>query len=59
MTLATLTDKERADLLRDIAVTLGLNPETATSEQLFEEVCVARRAQNEAHWASIKLGRDE
>lgn len=40
MTLATLTDKERADLLRDICILIGLNPETTTVEAIKERLAL-------------------
>ena len=40
MTLVTLTDKERADLLRDICTYVGLDYDKTTAEALKERVAL-------------------
>jgi hypothetical protein len=58
VTLATLTDKERADLLRRVAVALGLEPDEVEPERLVAVATDAREARDAARWrwSSIKLG---
>lgn len=58
MTLATLTDKERADLLRDIAVIVGLNPDTCSHTVLRERVILKEEmAAERAAQLPIACGR--
>jgi hypothetical protein len=56
VTLATLTDRERASLLRDIAVALGLDPASIEPDRMIEVALEAREARDSARWRGIKLG---
>lgn len=45
MTLATLTDKERLDLLREIAAMADLDPTKVTRDQLWDRLSAMKRAE--------------
>jgi|GraSoiStandDraft_46_1057282.scaffolds.fasta_scaffold631897_3 hypothetical protein len=45
MTLATLTDKERLDLLREIAAMADLDPAKVTRDELWNRLSRMRRAE--------------
>jgi hypothetical protein len=49
VTLAMLTDKERADLLRDISVLVGLDPDKTTAADLRERVILMEDCAAEWH----------
>jgi hypothetical protein len=51
-----LTDKERKDLLSEVVLALGLDPEDVTPETLVAAVEAARACQLRDSWGSIKMG---
>lgn len=51
-----MTDKERSELLRDIAVVLGLEPDTVEPDSLIAAAQDASEARAAARFGSMKLG---